>query len=97
MIEFTTGLHAHIYAFESWVSAQFDDIEAPDVGKIWKEVAILRVEVLFFNDSLILVIPSVIPYFAYLMSLCGPRYFYLFTEDNSIPGIGNKGAMMEDL
>lgn len=47
--------------FEGGLSAQFNDIEAPDLGDIIEEVTILRADIYSLTKSNILSIPLVIP------------------------------------
>lgn len=41
MLMFNSEFHAQINALKGQVSARFNDIHAPNLGKIWEEVAIL--------------------------------------------------------
>lgn len=64
MLEFIAAHIAYINVFESWVLAQFSDIEDPNLGGIQKQVATLQAEVCSLIKSQILDIPLAIPIFA---------------------------------
>lgn len=45
IIEYARELHSRIYAFEDRVSAQFRDLQAPNLAGILEEVTTLRTKV----------------------------------------------------
>lgn len=94
---FNGEFHAQINALKGQVSARFNDIHAPNLGKIWEEVAILWIEACLLTKIQTPAISIVILLFTQLMSQHKSRYFDFLAEEETVQEDETQKAKKEDL
>lgn len=82
MLEFRAEVDTCIYAFEGQVSAQFNNIEAHDLGEIIEKVSILQADIFSLTESNIPTNPLVLSSVVQPAPPHGPRCFDFFTKDD---------------